>query len=1793
MRIRFYSVAGLLIALVSVFLIICAIPNPPPGPEQAEVELFLRSSTGHESTTSITDTVGNFDTIGVVLYLTQHIDSTEIMVTSGDSVEYHFITKAKKTEVDTIFYAVHFPSPGERSVIATGYINGYRNSEANVIIHVISRPGENYPPALKISGWPIIQAGDSVLLTVGATDPDEDQEITIETLRIPDGANYESGKFVWETTTDDIGTDTVIFIATDDGEPAMADTDTVVITVSADPVNQPPVLSFEGRHTVVAGEDLAIAVSATDPDDAQTVSIEALRFPDGATFENDTLRWTPSEENIGNDTAIFVATDDGDPVLADTDTVVITVTETLTNESPEWSEEDTLRLEGKSGVELSQDLADICSDADGDAITFTLIPDEAPEGDSINESTWSYTPSDDDIGTTYLQIVASDAYDGTDTMIVELTVTGTVTTEDLQPPAMALVTPAGDSQSVASDEYEVTISCSDTSGVASVLCVMGEDTFEVTVSEDTLYSAMITGLASSEWSTVAFIATDSAPAENSDTLSVTLMYDPEATDENPPSIRLVSPSADTVVDADTCVIRVRVTDESGVASVTIGGVDADGEDDDIFVATVRDLTGGEYTTITIVATDSAETPHTDSTSVQVKYDDDQTGPEFTLVTPENDSVTTGSDVYTVTVACTDPSGVTSVVAEMGGGSFTGEHISDDRWDIEITGLAEGEFNEVTITATDGSLRENNSIDTVYLKFEVVKRYTVTFDKNDVVATGTMTPQSIEADSAVVLKANAFEKDGSVFAGWSTDPSGDVEYENEASFTMGTEDVILYAQWNVLSTFTVIYDGNENTSGSVPADQIKTEGITLTIALNTGNLIRTGYSFVGWNTEADGSGTDYAQGADFTIDADVTLYAQWTTKPIYTVSYGGNGNTGGTAPSDQTKIEGISLTLSSNSGNLSRSNYSFTGWNTAADGSGTEYGEGDSYTTDADVTLYAQWTALPTYTVSYDGNGNTGGTAPSDQTKIEGISLTLSSNSGNLSRSNYSFTGWNTAADGSGTDYGEGDSYTTDADVTLYAQWTALPTYTVSYDGNGNTAGTAPSDQTKIEGVSLTLSSNSGNLSRSNYSFTGWNTEADGSGTEYGEGDSYTTDADVTLYAQWTALPTYTVSYDGNGNTAGTAPSDQTKIEGVSLTLSSNSGNLSRSNYSFTGWNTEADGSGTEYGEGDSYTTDADVTLYAQWTALPTYTVSYDGNGNTAGTAPSDQTKIEGISLTLSSNSGNLTRSGYNFTGWNTEADGSGTEYGEGGSYTTDADVTLYAQWDIIRYSISYISNGGDDGGNPSTYTITETPIMLSAASKACNSFGGWFNNPGLTGTPVTSIPLNSTGDKEFYAKWTADAPFGVTIIGSPGTICPGADVTLSVSGSYATYQWYHGTQQLTTQASLTLNDVTTADGGTYTCNVTNSSGCSGSGSASLTVGVSPADPIIEQPDAICQGGTVNLNLCVTNTPGNGGSWVWYESNQSTKLSSSIVSPVSNKTYWVHSEGGTCGESGWNSVDVSVNAISQAPTGINVSENPVCPNGTTRLTVQGGALGDGASWEWSSKSDFSDNVGTGSPIDVQITKNTTYYVRAEGACNGPTAYAYLAVSMVTPINITGPASETQCDQLWQTFDVTASGGGTGNLYYQWKRNGVPVSDGANYRNTNSKTLSVLTSVYTIGDFTCTVDNGNGCSETSSTATLSIEYSPLTVTAPDPNNWDVCVGGLIGFDVTVSGGSGNYYYQWYKDDVPLSADPSHSIDPTSRSLYVSPVRTSDAGKYHCVVNDLDNLGCPLKSQTGTVTVKSTCP
>jgi len=151
-----------------------------------------------------------------------------------------------------------------------------------------------------------------------------------------------------------------------------------------------------------------------------------------------------------------------------------------------------------------------------------------------------------------------------------------------------------------------------------------------------------------------------------------------------------------------------------------------------------------------------------------------------------------------------------------------------------------------------------------------------------------------------------------------------------------------------SKYSLTFNGNGNNSGSTSSFNDKTYGTE--IIMPECGYTKTGYNFVGWNTNQSATTAQYQPGDSYTITANVTFYAIWS-QITYTVSYNGNGADSGTTE-EQTKYWGTPLTLQSNG--YTKANYTFQHWNTAADDSGTSYAAGASYIDNAAVTLYAIW-----------------------------------------------------------------------------------------------------------------------------------------------------------------------------------------------------------------------------------------------------------------------------------------------------------------------------------------------------------------------------------------------------------------------------------------------------------------------------------------------------------------------------------------------------------------------------------------------------------------------------------------------------------------------------------------------------------------------------------------------------------------------------------------------------------------------------------------------------------------------
>ena len=257
---------------------------------------------------------------------------------------------------------------------------------------------------------------------------------------------------------------------------------------------------------------------------------------------------------------------------------------------------------------------------------------------------------------------------------------------------------------------------------------------------------------------------------------------------------------------------------------------------------------------------------------------------------------------------------------------------------------------------------------------------------------------------------------------------------------------------------------------------------------------------------------------------------------------------------------------------------------------------------------------------------------------------------------------------------------------------------------------------------------------------------------------------------------YTVTFDANG-ASGTAPSVHT-VNDISVINLPDRGGLSKTGYVFAGWNENADGSGTTFSVGMSVIVDRDMVFYARWLdeSTPQYTVTFNTNG-AAGDPPASQTVFSGVSITIP-NRGALVYSGAPFGGWNTQANGEGTNYLAGALFTVTENITLYAIWNVTLHFqfLPYILDGNtliinirqswsSDGTKVLTPDDPECPRFYLEPETAGSFPVGWWieeSNPMLTGWLEFSAEGAVTYHRSSYRDYSQ--PYTLTGNSSSGTI---------------------------------------------------------------------------------------------------------------------------------------------------------------------------------------------------------------------------------------------------------------------------------------------------------------------------------------------------------------------------------------------------------------------------------------------
>lgn len=535
--------------------------------------------------------------------------------------------------------------------------------------------------------------------------------------------------------------------------------------------------------------------------------------------------------------------------------------------------------------------------------------------------------------------------------------------------------------------------------------------------------------------------------------------------------------------------------------------------------------------------------------------------------------------------------------------------------------------------------------TVYAHW-VGNGYTVRFAGNG--ATGGGTPdQAFQYNIGQNLHRNGFVRDGYTFTGWKRADNQQAYGDGQWVTNLTTQPdgiVTMVAQWSANEAH-IRYNPNppagKTAGGNGTPNWDGHTGDTPTIGQNGWTI--DGYTFAGWATSPDGSGARYAPGASWTANGTLTLYAQWTPGEAG-LTYDGNGATGGkTDPQTGKTDEKINV----RDNGFTRDGYTFVRWDTQADCRGKAVNPGDKWTLQGSSTLYACW-AGTAQTLAYHGNGATGGNTAVQSGKT-GDELTTNANG--FTRDGYTFVRWDTAKDGSGTAYGEGKNgvsqYTMKpAGNDLYAIWKANPASIVYRNGYPNTTGSTP-DTTGSTGDTVTVSQNG--FDRPGYTFTGWSTSKRGD-PSLNPGDKHTLEpGTTTVWAQWKANPAHLV-YNSN---IGSIGSETRTVDGVvDQTVKTIDNPFDRPGYTFSGWNTQADGKGKAYDPGADCTLTANdkstpkntSVLYAQWT-INKVTLKFDPNGGVGGYPSINTDAFGSVTIPKDAKEPKVTRPGFRFTGW--------------------------------------------------------------------------------------------------------------------------------------------------------------------------------------------------------------------------------------------------------------------------------------------------------------------------------------------------------------------------------------------------------------------------------------------------------------------------------------------------------------------------------------------------------------------
>jgi uncharacterized repeat protein (TIGR02543 family) len=607
-----------------------------------------------------------------------------------------------------------------------------------------------------------------------------------------------------------------------------------------------------------------------------------------------------------------------------------------------------------------------------------------------------------------------------------------------------------------------------------------------------------------------------------------------------------------------------------------------------------------------------------------------------------------------------------------------------------------------------------------------RSYAVTFDAQDGSA---VEPQTVDYNGKVT-RPSPPAKLGYKFLDWYRGlESTSIAWNFDADVV--TSPITLYAKWELEPyTITYVLDGGDNSPNN-PTTYNVTSSITLA------DPTKAGHKFLDWFDNSSFTGNVVTDISPNTTTGNKTFFAKWEVN-TYQVTFNANG--GSTVPAQT-----VNYNSKATDPNLTRTGYTLAGWYKEV--AFTNLWNFSSEVVTEAVALYAKWDTTK-YTITYTPNGGKNNPAnPTTYTVNSSFSLYPATD-----RTGHKFGGWLSTynLDGSAV---TGISAGTTEDKTFFAKW-IVDTFTVTFIPNVSGGSVSVPQQRVTYAGKVALPTDP---TWAGYKLAGWYRES-GLTTRW-DFTSDTVTSNISLYAKWT-VDTFRINYVMNdGTNHHQNPATYTvNSNGVTLQTPNKTG------HKFDGWfdNYRLEGISVA---GIPAGATGEKTFYAKWT-INTFDVTFNTNGGST-VAP------QKVNYGSTAENPSATKSGYTLAGWYEYASTIPWDFA---TKITEA-VTLYAKWDTVRYTITYVLDGGDNSpNNPSTYTINNG-VTLSPATKTGHEFGGWYDAPGFPDDAVvTGILKGTVGHQTFYAKWTVitfnvefDANGGSTV--APQKIAHGGKVT--------------------------------------------------------------------------------------------------------------------------------------------------------------------------------------------------------------------------------------------------------------------------------------------------------------------------------------------------------------------------------------------------------------------------------------